>query len=113
MPTSVRERFIDKIRPYKQIEPVPKLASVYTTFNEVWLYVRYSSLSANRRYWFDIDTYKIRDWKDVRRFVVCLICGDENTVVFLPDDRLLSWYEGIEPNRKGKKTTVFSSPQIK
>jgi hypothetical protein len=101
MPNSVRERFIDKIRPYKPIEPVPKLASVYTTFNEVWLYVRYSSLGQKGRYWFDVDTYKINEWKDSRRFVVCFICGDENTVVFLPDEQLLSWYDGIEPNRKG------------
>lgn len=102
MTNSVRQRFIDKIRPHKPIEPVPKLASVYTTFNEVWLYVRYSSLNPKtRRYWFDVDTYKIREWKDARRFVVCFICGDENTVVFLPDERLLSWYEGVEPNRKG------------
>lgn len=101
MSNSVRQRFIEKIRPYKQVEPVPKLASVYTTFNEVWLYVRYSSLGQNKRYWFDVDTYKINDWKDTRRFVVCLICGDEATVVFLPDQELLSWYDGIEPNRKG------------
>lgn len=101
MVNSVRQRFIDKIRPHKPIEPVPKLASVYTTFNEVWLYVRYSSLNKNRRYWFDVDTYKIEEWKNARRFVVCFICGDENTVVFLPDEQLLSWYDGIEPNRKG------------
>lgn len=101
MTNSVRERFIEKIKPYKPIEPVPKLASVYTTFNEVWLYVRYSSLGQNGRYWFDVDTYKIQEWKDTRRFVVCLICGDENTVVFLPDEQLLGWYEDIEPNRKG------------
>src|SRR3990170_1551084 len=101
MANSVRERFIDKIRPYKPIEPVPKLASVYTTFNEVWLYVRYSSLNQNHRYWFDVDTYKVREWKDTRRFVVCFICGDENTVVFLPDEQLFSWYDGVEPNRKG------------
>jgi len=101
MPNSVRQRFIEKIRPYKPIEPVPKLASVYTTFNEVWLYVRYSSLNQNHRYWFDVDTYKVREWKDTRRFVVCFICGDENTVVFLPDEQLFSWYDGVEPNRKG------------
>ncbi|MFQ5791813.1 MAG: hypothetical protein ACE5JI_15175 [Acidobacteriota bacterium] len=101
MANSVRERFIQKIATLKKVERVPGVASVYTTFNEVWLYVRYASLNKLRRYWFDIDTYKIREWQKKRRFIVCFVCGDENTVVFLPDDRLLEWYEGIEPNRKG------------
>ncbi|MEX0786203.1 MAG: hypothetical protein WD939_06160, partial [Dehalococcoidia bacterium] len=101
MANSIRSKFIDKFRPYKQIEPVPKLASVYTTFNEVWLYVRFSSLGKNGRYWFDVDTYKVNEWKDTRRFVVCFICGDEDTVVFLPDEQLLAWYADVEPNRKG------------
>src|SRR3972149_2462221 len=101
MPNSVRERFIDKIRPYKPIEPVPKLASVYTTFNEVWLDVRYSGLTKGGYYWFYIDTYRVNDWRGKRRWMTCLICGDENAVVFLPDDVLLSWCEGLEPNRKG------------
>jgi hypothetical protein len=35
MTNSVRERFIDKIKAYKHVEPAAKLASVYTTFNEV------------------------------------------------------------------------------
>lgn len=101
MTNSVRERFIDKIRPYKPIERVPKLASVYTTFNEVWLDVRYSGLTKGGYYWFYIDTYRVNEWKGKRRWLTCLICGDESTVVFLPDDVLLSWCEGLEPNRKG------------
>lgn len=101
MANSVRERFIQKIATLKKVERVSGVASVYTTFNEVWLYVRYSGLNKLRRYWFDVDTYKIREWQNKRRFIVCFVCGDENTVVFLPDDRLLEWYEGVEPNRKG------------
>ena len=91
MANSVRERFIDKIRPYKPIEPVPKLASVYTTFNEVWLDVRYSGLTKGGYFWFFIDTYRVNEWVGKRRWITCLICGDENTVAFLPDDVLLSW----------------------
>jgi hypothetical protein len=101
MTNSVRERFIDKIRAYKAVEPVAKLASVYTTFNEVWLDVRYSGLTKGNYYWFFIDTYRVNEWREKRRWVTCLICGDENTVVFLPDDVLLSWCEGLKPNRKG------------
>src|SRR3990172_3629382 len=101
MANSVRERFVQKVATLKRVERVPGLASVYTTFNEIWLYIRYSSLNKLRRYWFDVDTYKVLDWQGKRRFVVCLVCGDENTVVFLPDDRLFDWYEGIQPNRKG------------
>lgn len=101
MANSVRERFIQKIATLKKVERVSGVASVYTTFNEVWLYVRYAGLNKLRRYWFDVDTYKVREWQNKRRFIVCFVCGDENTVVFLPDDRLLEWYEGVEPNRKG------------
>ncbi len=101
MANSVRERFVDKIRPYKPIEPVPKLASVYTTFNEIWLDVRYSGLTKGGYYWFYIDTYRVREWQGKRRWLTCLICGDEDTVIFLPDDVLLSWCDGLEPNRKG------------
>lgn len=102
MSNSVRERFIQKVGTLKKVERVPGIASVYTTFNEVWLYLRYSSLNQGKKYWFDVDTYKIREWQSQKRFIVCFICGDENTVVFLPDDRLLEWYEGVEPNRKGQ-----------
>lgn len=101
MSNSVRERFIERIASLKKVERVPGVASVYTTFNEVWLYVRYAGLNKLGRYWFDVDTYKVREWQGKRRFIVCFVCGDESTVVFLPDDRLLEWYEGIEPNRKG------------
>ncbi len=101
MRNSVRERFIQRIASLKKVERVPGLSSVYTTFNEIWLYVRYAGLNKLKRYWFDVDTYKIREWQNKRRFVVCFVCGDEDTVVFLPDDRLLEWYEGVEPNRKG------------
>jgi hypothetical protein len=97
----IRDRFIEKIRPFKRIEPVPRLSSVYTTFNEVLLDVRYSSFLDNERYWFFIDTHRLNQWRGKQRFVECFICGDENTVVFVPDDKILEWYEGIQPNRKG------------
>ena len=97
----VRERFIAKIRPFKRIEPVPRMSSVYTTFNEVLLDVRYSGLMAKGNYWFFIDTHRLNQWRDRQRFVECLMCGDEQTVLFLPDEKIFEWYDGIEPNRKG------------
>jgi len=101
MPNSVRERFIAKIRPFKQIEPVPKLSSVYTIFNEIWLDVRYSGITKGGYYWFFIDTYRINEWRGQRRFIECLICGDENVVIIVPDDVLLEWCSDLKPNRKG------------
>ena len=101
MPNSVRERFVAKIRAFKQIEPVPKVSSVYTTFNEVWLDVRYSGMTKGGYYWFFIDTYRVNEWKGQRRFIECLICGDENAVVIIPDDVLFEWCADVKPNRKG------------
>lgn len=101
MTNSVRDRFIAKIRPFKQIEPVPKLSNVYTTFNEIWLDVRYSGITKGGYYWFYIDTYRVNEWKGQRRFLACLICGDENTVLMIPDDILLEWCGDVKPNRKG------------
>jgi hypothetical protein len=97
----IRDRFIAKIRPFKRVEAVPRMSSVYTTFNEVLLDVRYSSLMDKDYYWFFIDTHRLNQWRGRQRFVECFICGDENTVVFVPDDKVFEWYERIEPNRKG------------
>lgn len=97
----IRERFVAKIRPFKRVEPVPRMSSVYTTFNEVLLDVRYSGLMGKDYYWFFMDTHRLNQWRGRQRFVECLICGDENTVVFIPDDKVFEWYEGVEPNRKG------------
>jgi len=97
----IRERFIAKIRPFKRVEPVPKMSSVYTTFNEVLLDVRYSGLMDKGYYWFFMDTHRLNQWRGRERFIECLICGDENMVVFVPDDKIFEWYDGIEPNRKG------------
>ncbi len=99
--TEVRKRFIDKIRPFKRVEPVPRMSSVYTTFNEVLLDVRYATLTDKNYYWFYVDTYRLNQWRGKQRFVECFICGDENTVVFVPDDKIFEWYDGIEANRKG------------
>ncbi len=77
------------------------MSSVYTTFNEVLLDVRYSSLMDKDYYWFFMDTHRLNQWRNRQRFVECFICGDENTVVFVPDERIFEWYEGVEPNRKG------------
>jgi len=97
----VRDRLIAKIRPFKRIEPVPRMSSVYTVFNEVLLDVRYSGQLKEGHYWFFFDTYRINDWKGRQRFLECLICGDENTTLFIPDDRIFDWFDGIQPNRKG------------
>jgi hypothetical protein len=97
----VRNKFIAKIRPFKRVEPVPRLSSVYTTFNEVLLDVRYSGFMDKGHYWFFIDTHRLNEWKGNQRFVECFICGDENTVVLVPDDKIFEWYDGIQPNRKG------------
>ncbi len=97
----IRERFVAKIRPFKRIEPVPKLSSVYTTFNEVLLDLRYSGLMGKNYYWFFMDTHRLNEWRGKQRFVECFICGDENTVVFVPDEKIFAWYAGVEPNRKG------------
>ncbi len=97
----VRERFIAKIKPFKRIEPVPRMSSVYTTFNEVLLDVRYAGLMEKGYYWFFIDTHRLNQWRNKQRFVECFICGDESTVVFVPDTKIFEWYDDIEPNRKG------------
>lgn len=97
----IRERFIAKIRPFKRVEPVPKLSSVYTTFNEIFLDLRYSGLMEKNDYWFFVDTQRLNEWRGKQRFVECFICGDENTVVFVPDEKIFEWYAGVEPNRKG------------
>ena len=101
MANSVRERFIGKIRQFKEIEAVPKLSSVYTTFNEMWLDVRYSGMTKGGYYWFYVDTYRVNEWKGQRRFIECLICADENTVLMVPDDVLFKWCGNLKPNRKG------------
>lgn len=97
----IRERFIAKIRPFKRVEPVRGMSSVYTTFNEVLLDVRYSALLDSGSYWFFIDTHRLNAWRDRQRFLECFVCGDENAVVLVPDDKIFEWYSGIEPNRKG------------
>lgn len=97
----IRERFVAKIRPFKRVEEVPKLSSVYTTFNEVLLDVRFSGLMKKGYYWFFIDTHRLNEWRGKQRFIECFICADENTVVLVPDDKIFEWYDGIEPNRKG------------
>ena len=65
----IRERFISKIRPFKRVEPVPRMSSVYTTFNEVLLDVRYSGLMTKDYYWFFIDTHRLNQWRGRQRFV--------------------------------------------
>lgn len=97
----VRERFIAKIKPFKRVEPVPRMSSVYTTFNEVLLDVRYSALIDKGHFWFFMDTHRLNEWRGRQRFVECFICGDENMVVLVPDNKIFEWFEGIEPNRKG------------
>jgi hypothetical protein len=76
------------------------MSSVYTTFNEVLLDVRYSG-QVDKGYWFYIDTHRLNQWRNTQRFIECFLCGDEDTVVLVPDDKIFEWYEGIEPNRKG------------
>lgn len=63
--------------------------------------VRYATLTDKNYYWFYVDTYRLNQWRGKQRFVECFICGDENTVVFVPDDKIFEWYDGIEANRKG------------
>jgi len=101
MVNSAKDAFIDRIRALKPVEPVRGTASVYSTFNEFWLYVRFSNLVKTGRFWFDVDTYKVLEWRDAKRFIVCLVCGDESSVIFVPDDKLFEWCEGATPNRKG------------
>ena len=101
MSNSAREGFLERVKSFKPVTPVPKLASVYSTHNEIWLYVMYSGVTKAGGYWFGIDTYKVREWENKQRFVACLICGDENNVVLVPDERLFEWYSGVAPNRKG------------
>jgi hypothetical protein len=101
MGASVKDKFIDRIRAFKPVEPVRGIASVYSTFNEFWLYVRFSNLVKTGRFWFDVDTYKVLEWRDTKRFIVCLVCGDESNVIFVPDDKLFEWCEDATPNRKG------------
>jgi len=97
----IRERFIAKIRPFKRVQPVPRMSSVYTTFNEVLLDVRYSGPMETGRFWFFIDTHRLNQWRGKQRFIECFLCGDENTAIMVPDDKIFEWYEGIQPNRKG------------
>ncbi len=97
----VRELFVGKIKAFKKIDPVPRMSSVYTTYNEVLLEVRYSAMLDKGYYWFFIDTHRIKKWKDKQRFVECLLCGDENTVVFVPDSKIFEWFADVEPNNKG------------
>src|SRR5207253_11084746 len=77
----VRERFIEKIRPFKKVENVPGMSSVYTTFNEVLLDVRFSGLLEAGHYWFFLDTPRLNKWRGRQRFLECFICGDEDLVV--------------------------------
>ncbi|MGH9670753.1 MAG: hypothetical protein ACRD3A_11665 [Terriglobales bacterium] len=97
----IRERFIAKIRPFKRVEPIPRMSSVYTIFNEVLLDLRFSGLTDKNYYWFFIDTHRLEKWRGKQRFIECLVCGHEDTVVFVPDDKIFEWYDGVEPNRKG------------
>lgn len=99
--TEIRERFVAKIRPFKRIEAVRGMSSVYTTFNEVLLDLRFSGYTGKSYYWFFIDTHRLGKWRGKQRFIECFVCGDENCVVLVPDDKILEWYEGVEPNRKG------------
>ena len=103
MPNSVADRFITKIRGYKKIDRVRGIrASVYTTYNEVWIYVLYSGGTKQGKYWFGIDTRNVEDWRHQKSVIFCFICGDEETVAFVPDDKLVEWFSGVEPNRKGQ-----------
>jgi hypothetical protein len=105
----VQERFLAKIRAIKKVEKVRGIrASVYTTFNEVWLWTLASGGTANGSYWFGIDIRNVEEWRRRNRFVICFICGDESTVVFVPDDKLVEWFEGQEPNRKGQWMVTFA-----
>ncbi len=63
--------------------------------------LRYSGLMEKNYYWFFMDTHRINEWRGKQRFVECFMCGDENTVVFVPDDKIFEWYANAEPNRKG------------
>ena len=103
MTNSVAERFISKIRNYKKVDRVRGIrASVYTTYNEVWIYVLYSGGTKQGKYWFGIDTRNVEDWRQQKSVIFCFICGDEDTVAFVPDDKLIEWFSGVEPNRKGQ-----------
>jgi hypothetical protein len=103
MPNSAQERFIAKLRAFKKVDRVRGIrATVYTTYNEVWLCVLYSGGTRQDKYWFGIDTRNVEDWRKQNRVVFCFICGDENTVVFIPDDKFVEWYDRVKPNRKGQ-----------
>jgi hypothetical protein len=103
MTNSVAERFIAKIRGYKKVDRVRGIrAAVYTTYNEVWIYVLYSGGTKQGKYWFGIDTRNVEDWRQQKSVVFCFICGEEDTVAFVPDDKLVEWFTGVEPNRKGQ-----------
>lgn len=103
MTNSIAERFIAKIRGYKKVDRVRGIrAAVYTTYNEVWIYVLYSGGTKQGKYWFGIDTRNVEDWRQQKSVVFCFICGDEDTVAFVPDDKLVEWFSGVEPNRKGQ-----------
>lgn len=103
MTNSVADRFIAKIRGFRKVDRVRGIrASVYTTYNEVWIYVLYSGGTKQGKYWFGIDTRNVDDWRQQKSVIFCFICGDEDTVAFVPDDRLVEWFSGVEPNRKGQ-----------
>lgn len=103
MSNSVHERFITKLRTFKKVDRVRGIrAAVYTTYNEVWLCVLYSGGTKQGKFWFGIDTRNIEEWRKRSRVIFCFICGDESTVVFVPDDKFVEWYEGVKPNRKGQ-----------
>jgi hypothetical protein len=98
MTNSVAERFIAKIRGYKKVDRVRGIrASVYTTYNEVWIYVLYSGGTKQGKYWFGIDTRNVDEWRQQKSVIFCFICGDEDTVGFVPDDKLIEWFSGVEP----------------
>ncbi|MCH8848109.1 MAG: hypothetical protein IIC32_03940 [Chloroflexi bacterium] len=103
MVNSAQERFLTKLRAYKPVSRVSGIRSaVYSTHNEVWLAVLYSGGTRQGKYWFGVDSANLDGWRQKSRVVLCFICGDENTVVFLPDDQFLRWYEGVTPNKKGQ-----------
>ena len=98
---AVRELFIAKIKPFKRVEPVKGMSSVYTTFNEVLLDVRFSALLKSNYFWFFFDTHRLNKWRDKQRFVECCICGSEETVLLIPDTKVFEWFRDVPPNRKG------------
>jgi hypothetical protein len=102
MNSSAKERFIAKLRSFGRIERVPGIqAGVYTT-NGVWLHVHHSALTEQGKYWFFVDKRSVEEWRKRNRVIYCFVCGDENTVVFIPDDRLVQWYAGANLDQRGR-----------